>query len=44
YLRRYQEAVRAVEAKLLRRSHPNELWFVGELVDDTFSAKVRMLE
>lgn len=41
YLRRYQEAVEAVEASLLRKSYPGELWFVGELNGESFSPKVR---
>eukprot|EP00752_Nemacystus_decipiens_P003825 g3519.t1 len=40
YLWRYQEAVEAVEATLLQKSYPGELWFVGELVEDTFSPKM----
>ncbi|CAN0098650.1 unnamed protein product, partial [Ectocarpus sp. 12 AP-2014] len=40
YLRRYQEAVRAVEATLLQKSYPGELWFVGELVGENFSPKM----
>lgn len=41
YLWRYQEAVEAVKAKLLEKSFPGELWFVGELIGETFSPKVR---
>lgn len=40
YLWRYQEAVAAVEATLLQKSYPGELWFVGELVGGSFSPKV----
>lgn len=29
-----------MEAALLRKSYPGELWFVGELVGETFSPKV----
>lgn len=42
YLWRYQEAVEAVEATLLQKSYPGELWFVGELIGDSFSPKVRL--
>lgn len=29
-----------METKLLRTSYPGELWFIGELIGETFSPKV----
>lgn len=31
----------AIEATLLQKSYPDKLWFVGELVGESFSPKVR---